>query len=69
MKRVVMLYHDALEEHQDDESDAPEEESEVGILHFLNLFSDLVALLPDEIGRAKFCARWQKGCRITGRFR
>jgi uncharacterized protein (UPF0248 family) len=44
VKRVVMLYH----EHQDDESDAAAEESEVGILHFLNLFSDLVALLPDE---------------------
>ena len=48
VKRVVMLYHDALKEHQDDESDAPAEESEVGILHFLNLFSDLVALLPNE---------------------
>lgn len=48
VKRVVMLYHDALKDHQDDESDAPEEESEVGILHFLNLFSDLVALLPNE---------------------
>ena len=44
VKRVVMLYIG----HQDDETDAAAEESEVGILHFLNLFSDLVALLPNE---------------------
>ncbi|KAL7457622.1 hypothetical protein ACHAWC_009231 [Mediolabrus comicus] len=43
VKRVVMIV-----EHQDDESGAAAEESEVGILHFLNLFSDLVALLPNE---------------------
>jgi protein subunit release factor B/uncharacterized protein (UPF0248 family) len=53
VKRVVILYFDARKDREDDESDidnALDEEKEVAfdIIYFLNLFSDLVALLPDE---------------------
>jgi protein subunit release factor B/uncharacterized protein (UPF0248 family) len=53
VKRVVILYFDAQKDREDDESDidnALDEEKEVAfdIIYFLNLFSDLVALLPDE---------------------
>jgi uncharacterized protein (UPF0248 family) len=54
VKRVVILYFDAQKEREEeDETDidnALDEEKEemVDIIYFLNLFSDLVALLPDE---------------------
>jgi len=53
VKRVVILYFDAQKDREDDESDidnALDEGKEVAfdIIYFLNLFSDLVALLPDE---------------------
>jgi len=53
VKRVLMLYFDAEKEKDDNEgvlanaSDV-ENEDAIDVIYFLNLFSDLVALLPDE---------------------
>ena len=46
VKRVVGLYHDAKQEK--DESSSIEDEEFEDIVDFLYLFSDLVALLPDD---------------------
>ena len=53
VKRVLMLYFDAEKEKDDNEgvlANASDEEKEdaIDVIYFLNLFSDLVALLPDE---------------------
>eukprot|EP00985_Skeletonema_marinoi_P030767 scaffold33791_cov58-Skeletonema_marinoi.AAC.1 len=53
VKRVLMLYFDAQKEREDNGSDVAnaldeEEEDTFDIIYVLNLFSDLVALLPDE---------------------
>ena len=53
VKRVLMLYFDAQKEREDNGSDVAnaldeEKEDAFDIIYFLNLFSDLVALLPDE---------------------
>lgn len=53
VKRVVQLYFDAKKEKGETENDMDdsldeEREDTVDIVYFLNLFSDLVALLPNE---------------------
>ena len=47
VKRVLILFFDAQKEREENAPDEEKEES-FDIIYFLNLFSDLVALLPDE---------------------
>eukprot|EP00986_Skeletonema_menzelii_P019899 scaffold29533_cov166-Skeletonema_menzelii.AAC.4 len=57
VKRVLMLYFDAQKEREENESvvanNVEEKEDAFGVIHFLHLFSDLVALLPDETLRGE----------------
>ena len=57
VKRVLTLYFDAQKEREENENvvsnTEEEKEDAIGVIYFLNLFSDLVALLPDETLRGE----------------
>lgn len=57
VKRVLTLYFDAQKEREENENlvanKDDEKEDAIGVIYFLNLFSDLVALLPDETLRGE----------------